>query len=132
MIILKKEWKKNFSAQEESFLNLCCGVLNGTAFETEVGDHKFKTSLRGLYPLAGMMNHSCVPNTQRYFLVRDNVQTMYVLATVPIPEGTELTTTYSYLLWPTIVRRHFLAITKEFWCVCERCRDPSVSKGICI
>ncbi|XP_014279422.1 SET domain-containing protein SmydA-8 [Halyomorpha halys] len=125
ILFLKKELQKNFSDVEERFLTLSCAVLSGTAFETELGEGKIKASLRGLYPLAGMMNHSCVPNTQHYFLLENNIQTMYVVATCPIPEGMELTTNYSYLFWPTIIRRHFLSVTKEFLCTCIRCGDPT-------
>jgi SET domain-containing protein len=80
-------------------------------------------SLRGLYPLAAMMNHACTPNTRHGY---DEKQKMTVRATTLIPAGSEITSSYTSLLWGTAARRHHLKITKHFLCTCPRCRDPQV------
>ena len=42
-----------------------------------------------------------------------------------IAEGEHIATMYSHALWGTIARRDHLHITKNFWCTCERCADPT-------
>jgi hypothetical protein len=123
-------------------MRLVCCVMDATAFETaqipkEMISKKpaisteeerplngLTPSLRGLYPLAAMMNHACVPNTRHGY---DERQKMTVRATVDIPAGTEITNTYTSLLWGSTARRRHLAITKHFLCFCPRCRDPQVT-----
>jgi hypothetical protein len=123
-------------------MRLACCVMDATAFETaqipkemlrkkpvvsteeERPLNGLTPSLRGLYPLAAMMNHACVPNSRHEY---DERQKMTVRATVDIPAGMEITNTYTSLLWGSTVRRRHLAITKHFLCSCPRCRDPQVT-----
>lgn len=122
-------------------MRLACYVMDATAFETaqipkEMISKKpvvsteeerplngLTPSLRGLYPIAAMMNHACVPNTRHGY---DERQKMTVRATVDIPAGTEITNTYTSLLWGSPARRRHLGITKHFLCSCPRCSDPQV------
>jgi len=48
-----------------------------------------------------------------------------VRAAVDIPKGEELHSSYTYSLWPTLVRREFLRESKYFECTCPRCADPT-------
>lgn len=139
--ILKRNTETGPSVEEEEFMDLACCVMDATAFETaqipkEVISKKptlsteeerplngLTPSVRGLYPLAAMMNHECVPNTRHGY---DERQRMTVRAAVDIPAGVEVTTTYTSLLWGSPARRHHLAITKHFLCSCPRCVDPQV------
>jgi hypothetical protein len=123
-------------------MRLACCVMDATAFETaqipketiskkpavsteeERPLNGLTPSLRGLYPIAAMMNHECVPNTRHGY---DERQKMTVRATVDIPAGTEITNTYTSLLWGSPARRRHLAITKHFVCSCPRCSDPQVT-----
>jgi hypothetical protein len=100
-------------------------INNKPAFSTEEERplNGLVPSLRGLYPLAAMMNHACTPNTRHGY---DEEQKMTVRAASFIPAGTEITSTYTSLLWGTSARRHHLKITKHFLCYCPRCRDPQV------
>ncbi|XP_069688370.1 SET domain-containing protein SmydA-8 [Periplaneta americana] len=133
--ILKKHTTDGPGADEEAFMRLACCVMDANAFETaqipkahaqrpsglERSLSGFTPSLRGLYPLAAMMNHACTPNTRHAY---DRHHVMVVRATVPIPAGTEVTNSYTSLLWGTPARRHHLALTKHFQCACPRCADP--------
>lgn len=112
-------------------MRLACCVMDANAFETAqiplvkaVRTEEGTTpSLRGLYPLASMMNHACTPNTRHGY---DERQRMVVRAAMHIPAGTEITNSYTSLLWGTTARRYQLAVTKHFLCACSRCSDPQV------
>ena len=127
--------------EEVSFMRTACFTMDANAFETAqvpkhgINNNKIPTteefrplnglmpSLRGMYPLAAMMNHACTPNTRHSY---DENQVMIVRATVHIPVGTEITNSYTALLWGTPARRHHLLHTKHFLCRCPRCADPQV------
>lgn len=100
-------------------------VLDTNAFETPLDGSRRPEALagrlRGLYPLAAMMNHQCSPNTTHGY---DAGHAMVVRAAVDIPEGQELTNSYAPLLWGTPARRAHLLDTKGFLCRCDRCQDP--------
>lgn len=46
-------------------------------------------------------------------------------AAVDVEAGGELHSSYTYSLWPTLVRREFLRESKYFDCTCERCSDKT-------
>lgn len=48
-----------------------------------------------------------------------------VRAAIDIPKGGQLYSSYTYSLWPTLVRREFLRESKFFECKCERCSDKT-------
>ncbi|XP_037932393.1 SET domain-containing protein SmydA-8-like [Teleopsis dalmanni] len=103
------------------------GVLNTNSFEApcRVGPHEIL--VRGLFPLTAVMNHECTPNASHYF---DNGQVATVRAARFIPKGTEITTTYTKILWSNLTRNIFLRMTKHFECNCYRCNDNTVSEKI--
>ena len=121
MKLLKDSITGELGIEEESLMKTCCLVLNATAFEVESSEG---LSLRGLYPLSGMMNHSCSPNTSFFFT--DGGRFMTVTAAKPLLEGDQVFTSYCPLLWPTWARRFHLSATKHFDCDCPRCEDPTV------
>ncbi|XP_049788160.1 SET domain-containing protein SmydA-8-like [Schistocerca cancellata] len=100
-------------------------VLDTNAFETPLDGSRrpeaLSGRLRGLYPLAAMMNHACSPNTTHGY---DAQHAMVVRAAVDVARGQELTTSYAPLMWGTAARRAHLLDTKGFLCRCDRCRDP--------
>ncbi|XP_049816759.1 SET domain-containing protein SmydA-8-like isoform X1 [Schistocerca nitens] len=100
-------------------------VLDTNAFETPLDGSRrpeaLSGRLRGLYPLAAMMNHACSPNTTHGY---DAQHAMVVRAAVDVAPGQELTTSYAPLMWGTAARRAHLLDTKGFLCRCDRCRDP--------
>nr|XP_031850119.1 SET domain-containing protein SmydA-8-like isoform X2 [Nomia melanderi] len=109
------------SEEDRMLMKRICKTLNINAFETvSVQDKDHSSSLRGLYPIGGLQNHCCVPNTRHHF---DGEQRLYVNAARPISAGEELTMSYTSLFWDTMLRRHFLSATKYFSCECKRCSD---------
>lgn len=82
---------------------------------------------RAVFPLFGVINHSCVPNTT--FSFEDKTRNIIVKAGIDIAAGTEITTTYTKLFTGNIARYLFLKMKKTFTCRCERCTDPTVSNS---
>lgn len=107
---------------EEEFMILVICILNTNAFQMATPYGKKEMSLRGLYPVASILNHNCVPNTRNCF--NDDLQ-MTVKATKTINAGSEIFTCYSGMLWGTPARRLYLYKSKHFLCDCERCADPT-------
>ncbi|XP_063236735.1 SET domain-containing protein SmydA-8-like [Bacillus rossius redtenbacheri] len=111
---------------ERDFMRLSCRVMDANAFETPQPPEEDEAgppspSLRGLYPVAAMMNHACSPNTMH---VCGKGHRMVVRAAAAVRVGEELTNSYTTLLWGTLARRRHLLATKHFLCRCERCRHP--------
>lgn len=77
---------------------------------------------QGLYPLAAVMNHDCVPNI-RYAYDKNSI--MAVRASKLIRKGEQIFNSYTKFLWGTQQRRIHLAYSKNFLCKCERCLDPT-------
>lgn len=115
--------KISLNEEEEQFLRKICYVFDANAFEVVVDakDNLEDFSIRGLYPVSALLNHSCVPNTTHLF---DKNQRMIVKTTAFIPKGSEILTSYTSLFWATAARRHHLWTTKHFYCNCQRCKDP--------
>ncbi|KAF5279280.1 hypothetical protein FQR65_LT15439 [Abscondita terminalis] len=111
----------HLSAEEVEELKRICLVLDTNTFEVVLGDED-DTSLKGMYPLSSMLNHSCFPNTTCYF---DYNQNMIIKATVFIEKNLEIFHCYTKLCWGTIARQEYLLKTKHFICECDRCRDAT-------
>lgn len=75
---------------------------------------------QGLYPLAAVMNHDCVPNI-RYAYEKHGI--MAVRASKLIRKGEQIFNSYTKFLWGTQQRRVHLAYSKNFLCKCTRCED---------
>ena len=99
-------------------INAAIDVLDVNAFEIRGRDF----SVRGVFPLTAMMNSVCSPNTQNCI---DSDFTCRVRASVDIPRGEEVTTSYTHTLAGTAYRRGHLRESKYFDCDCRRCRDPT-------
>ncbi|CAL4134686.1 unnamed protein product [Meganyctiphanes norvegica] len=97
-----------------------CGLFDTNSFEVPVSESQ-DGRCRAFFPAVAMMNHSCVPNTQEWFI--DNF--MIVRAAHDISKGSAVTLNYTKFLWGTRLRRDFLMHTKFFICGCLRCRDPT-------
>lgn len=109
---------------DEQIMIKICNIMDANCFETIKSCNRNSISLKGLYPVAAFMNHCCVPNTMHNF--NENLQ-MIVKAALPIYKGQEITTTYTHLIWPTLLRQNHLVTSKQFICACKRCCDPHVS-----
>lgn len=119
-----RELKQYFDIpeDEEDLMTLACCALDTNAFQIAIPYGKKEMSLRGLYPVAGLMNHTCVPNTRHSY--NDDYQ-MAVKAVKSIRAGCEILTSYTGTLWGTPARRTHLYKTKHFLCKCDRCADPT-------
>ncbi|CAL4089705.1 unnamed protein product [Meganyctiphanes norvegica] len=95
-----------------------CGIWDTNAFEMRLANGGVG---RGLLPIAALMNHSCVPNTQHW----THNGGIMVIASTDIPEGTLLSNNYVNTFLGNIPRQTHLLTTKLFVCRCPRCSDPS-------
>ncbi|XP_018021838.1 uncharacterized protein LOC108678019 [Hyalella azteca] len=77
--------------------------------------------VEGLYPMASLLGHSCVPNTR----ARLEGEHLVVTATEAISAEAPITLMFSDILWGTKARRDHLLQTKFFSCACRRCSDPT-------
>jgi hypothetical protein len=75
------------------------------------------TRLLGMYPLAAMLNHSCVPNAIRVF----SGEIMVAHANTNIKAGEEIVWSYLPPTQPYPVRSDTLKNHYGFECTCERC-----------
>lgn len=105
------------------FLQRTVAVLNTNAFEVATPH----LSVKGLYALAGQLNHNCVPNSKHSVQTTSDGRSyrMSFYACRTIEAGEQITTSYTRILWDTITRRIHLYRTKQFWCNCDRCADPT-------
>lgn len=105
---------------DEEIVMRIVAILDTNCFEIRVPNQASK--LRGLYVSAAMMSHDCKPNTRHVF--EDNYQ-MLLIASVDIPKGGIISTTYTQTLQGTLQRRLHLRSVKYFDCCCARCSDPT-------
>lgn len=97
------------------------GIIDTNAFEIRLPD----SSILGVYGMAAILEHNCVPNTHRTF---DADLNLVVRAAVPIKRGDHLTSCYTDPLITTASRQEQLRASKYFICGCRRCLDPTELK----
>lgn len=110
----------------EELIHTVCGIIDVNAFEAR---SPYGYPIRCLYPKLAILSHNCVSNICHSINTlgtgtKDDY-TVTVRASVAVKEGEQLYSSYTYSLWPTLVRREFLKESKYFDCKCERCADPS-------
>ena len=103
----------------------CQEVISRNAFgpdyhgyDTIIADKSHYWRVLGLYPLAAMMNHSCIPNVVRVY----SGNLMIAHATMNIPKGQELV--WSYLPPHSMSysqRQSLIQSTFHFTCTCPKC-----------
>jgi hypothetical protein len=85
----------------------------------------YPSRLLGLYPLAAMINHSCVPNAVRVFAG----EWMLVHATSTIKQGEEVVWSYLPPVLPFPQRRQQLQQRHGFVCTCIRCQNEAAAEA---
>ncbi|CAH2235071.1 jg14554 [Pararge aegeria aegeria] len=105
---------------EETILKVA-SIFDTNSFDVRSPDGSKRH--RAIYVMASMLNHNCKPNTRHVYL--GDVNTLALIATVPISKGEMITATYTQSLYGTLDRRKHLKINKCFDCNCERCKDPT-------
>ncbi|XP_017006143.2 SET domain-containing protein SmydA-8 [Drosophila takahashii] len=118
---------KNFPTDKKliEIMNRTVAVLRTNGFDktTDRTNDNQEFNYRALYPLFGVVNHDCIPNA--YYTFEEKTNNMIVRAAIDIPEGFEVTTTYTKLFTGNIARHLFLKMKKGFTCKCPRCSDPT-------
>lgn len=132
--------EKQVKTTESEILNMV-GIVDTNAHEIS---NRNGIGFRGVFPVVSLMSHQCIVNTRqimskempfsntcRYLIIelvtifsRLNLP-KHCRATVLIPKGQEILTTY---IWPwktTWSRRQNLRDGWHFSCSCPRCADPS-------
>ncbi|XP_054268705.1 SET domain-containing protein SmydA-8 [Macrosteles quadrilineatus] len=105
----------------EDEIHWAIGALEVNAFEIRT---QYGFFIRGLYPRTGLMSHNCVANTTHTVYAGENFRSR-VRVTIDVPEGGELTVSYTSSIQSTILRRENLKYSKRFDCDCKRCADPT-------
>lgn len=110
----------------EELIHKVCGILEVNAFEARTTSGY---PIRCLYPKLAILSHNCISNITHSIECLGSGDTedfkVTVRASIDIPAGKELHSSYTYSMWPTLVRREFLKESKYFDCCCERCKDPT-------
>lgn len=109
---------------DEDLLHKICGILEINAFE---GRSSNGYAVRIIYPKLALMSHNCVSNiTHSIFPINEKGEEfrVYVRATMKISKDSEIFSSYTFSLAPTLIRRECLKEGKYFDCACERCSDP--------
>lgn len=110
----------------EELIHRVCGILEVNAFEARTTSGY---PIRCLYPKLAILSHNCISNITHSIVCLGSGDsedfTVTVRASIDINEGEQLYSSYTYSMWPTIVRRQFLKESKYFDCSCERCKDPT-------
>ncbi|XP_023029358.2 SET domain-containing protein SmydA-8 [Leptinotarsa decemlineata] len=110
----------------EDLIHTVCGILEINAFEARTNSGQL---IRCLFPKLAILSHNCVSNIHhavKYIGTGDDDDCcVTVRAAIDIPKGSQLNSSYTYSLWPTLVRREFLKESKYFDCTCERCSDKT-------
>ena len=77
----------------------------------------------GLFPLASMLNHSCLPSCHHVFSLHpgQGPPTLIFKTLRAVKEGEELVYSYTDLMRPGGMRREILGRAYFFKCACERC-----------
>uniref|UniRef100_A0A336M3G2 CSON011387 protein n=1 Tax=Culicoides sonorensis TaxID=179676 RepID=A0A336M3G2_CULSO len=97
------------------------GILDINVFEARtLGEHP----VRCLYPVFGVVAHSCVPNTAHSIKASDGFK-LSAFNTQPISKGGNIYACYTFTLATTYSRQRHLKKSKYFTCICDRCQDPT-------
>lgn len=117
----KAEEKSNqvvLPLKDKKILHKIFGILETNSMYINL---KTGTEICGLFSMASLLQHSCLPNVTYDFDMKNGFK-VYVKAARDIKKGETLTTSYTHVLWPTALRQDHLRETKYFTCTCERCR----------
>nr|CAI5861452.1 unnamed protein product [Callosobruchus analis] len=110
----------------EDLIHTVCGILEINAFEARTPSGYL---IRCLFPKLAILSHNCISNIHHAIDCKGTGDTedfcVTVRAAIDVSKGSQLHSSYTYSLWPTLVRREFLREGKYFDCTCERCSDKT-------
>lgn len=99
--------------------------VNLASFGLPDREGRNRTFAVGLFPVMGLLNHSCAPKA---VFTASKGGRMALRAVRPIPRGEEVTTSYIDLFNSRDDRRRDLMHTKHFFCMCARCTDEQYER----
>lgn len=114
--------RKIIAQRDKKLLHRICGILevNGLMINLPAADQE----VGGLFEMACILEHSCVPNCYYIFNPSQKYQiTMH--AGRDIRQGEHMSIMYTNMLWGTLMRQEHLLTNKYFICQCTRCLDPT-------
>ncbi|GLV35060.1 SET and MYND domain containing arthropod-specific member 1 [Carabus blaptoides fortunei] len=114
---IRKFFKLEEKFTEEEILRIC-GILQVNGHEIPLTEPPYVA----IYEQTSMFEHNCKANCCKSFTSDGEI---LITAGVPIEFGEHLNICYTDSLWGTSNRRHYLAETKFFNCMCARCSDPT-------
>merc|ERR1712004_504506 len=97
-----------------------CTRLDVNSFEVPLG--RSSATVQGIFTIACMVEHSCIPTGHRCF---NSDMSITVRSAYGAEEGDAVSICYTDSLWPTAARREHLVYSKDFLCVCDRCQDET-------
>ncbi|KAL3274161.1 hypothetical protein HHI36_015575 [Cryptolaemus montrouzieri] len=110
----------------EGLIHTVCGILDVNAFEARAPSGYL---IRCLFPKLAILSHNCVSNIvhsiECHGTGNHDDYSVHVRAAIDIAKDGEIFSSYTYSLWPTLVRREFLRESKYFDCTCSRCSDKT-------
>ena len=128
----------SYDMVETQWKTFCCQENNENDDSKRLPSNS-PSRLLGLYPLAAMINHSCVPNAVRVFVMtpgkhkqqhKQENKWMMVHATTTIQQGEEIVWSYLPPTIPFPQRRQLLQQQHGFSCHCTRCQQEQ--EAFCI
>lgn len=118
---------ENFPQDEETidYLRAASVAINTNGFKVlyRSGENGAPdVCVRSFYPIMSLLNHQCLLNS------RHDINEKFVsrvFATRHIRRDEQIFISYSQLLWGTNTRRMHMVVSKQFFCACNRCADPT-------
>lgn len=95
--------------------------INENSYALGALDDRHLVASVGLFPIMGLINHSCAPNCG-WSNAGDGAVALHALR--DLKEGEEITLSYIDIDKERSERRRELQETKHFDCACERCSEP--------
>jgi hypothetical protein len=112
---VERIWRSEHCQEEEEEGEDSC---KAAVQQQQHDDYYLPPRLLGIYPLAAMLNHSCVANAVRVYADGD---VMLVHASSDIAQGQEIVWSYLPPTWPYEQRVQILKNLHGFVCQCTRC-----------
>ncbi|XP_017465315.1 PREDICTED: protein msta [Rhagoletis zephyria] len=113
------KYLKDGKSIDVTLLQKLLAIVDVNCFEVRAPD---EGQLRGIYPRAALLAHSCISNVQSCI---DESYQLKMFVTRDVSKGEMLYNCYTNVLLGTDERRNMLKVGKYFDCKCERCEDPT-------
>nr|XP_033322206.1 SET domain-containing protein SmydA-8-like isoform X1 [Megalopta genalis]XP_033322208.1 SET domain-containing protein SmydA-8-like isoform X1 [Megalopta genalis]XP_033322209.1 SET domain-containing protein SmydA-8-like isoform X1 [Megalopta genalis]XP_033322210.1 SET domain-containing protein SmydA-8-like isoform X1 [Megalopta genalis]XP_033322211.1 SET domain-containing protein SmydA-8-like isoform X1 [Megalopta genalis]XP_033322212.1 SET domain-containing protein SmydA-8-like isoform X1 [ len=116
MHFIRRFFKSDDIADEE--ITRIVGILQVNGHEVPLTEPPHLA----VYELGSLIEHNCKANCSKSFTDKGG---LIIHTATPIAKGDHISICYTDALWGTVNRNHYLYHTKFFYCICDRCKDPS-------